>query len=791
MLKRYFANWKKANVIKKVLPILSHGYSVFALFKWISLVFDNPNNRPYHFPFHALNFTSQGQGALFISRIRRQVVEACQVNPKHLPLFVHSIAILDAYILDKVFFVWKDRYIRNKQLGDYAQFNYSRSLLRRWRQQFAHKQLLKNKHLVCSYTSALRVLKRAFGVWKDEKRYSQNYRVKFLTRQLYTYYRHLVRSIQESRVQKVQIQVAFKHYISYLLQRAVHKWKMKLCYLAQSHNLIQTPVIHNLINEAVRHTHTHTHDYTHGHVKFPSGLFKVVSMWQVRRASSVGQRCMYKYAQLIRTKGSMHASLSRLRTYTYTQQHAHAQLHKATVHYHKHTIRASFRHVFLHCLYNHLRKRAFATITEKRSRATSMHMFGHWLLLCARRRQLHRSYHRMLTRRLHRLLVVVWGRWRDRYSRIHMVKTHQMQLLQQHTQDIENFTRYIQHKHSVHTTGNVLRRWYIYTQDATRGRKLIQVFAQVQNKLRLNKRMQQWKAFTNYSVIATCIQKLYRGYRCRFITHHHRYRYNQYVLQVIHRVIWFRNKWCRYNGWCMWKNYQRKFITFPQRQSMLRAVYKYYYRKLCTHYAARRQRHMIYLVYGKYHANTYRYQLFQRMRSLTRRRRQVRMMVYAHYQHKMRRCLRQLRVQAVLLRHKHQSLRLLYAQHLQSFRQQIARIRNNSLLGRYQMQRAQNHYVFQYYQLLRMRALSNLKARQFRVANLVKRRRRVYFKQWRRSTQNKKVDHSIITHARAHHHRTRLLDAVWRMCMYRHNYYNARFRLWGLGKGGVGKSRIG
>lgn len=263
----------------ETIPPSSKGLLVYSCFKWISISFNShsnsDNNNNYNegnsygnsydssgnFPWHALiefennnnNKNVTTESSYFIKRVRNYTIDRLSIPTRRLPYYVHSIALLDAYQLLKLFVTWKNYYYDKKRIN-----NQNDNKIKRFRQRKYFKLWL-----VYNYQQLLLQLHYNTVTKRYQKQLLHNY-FYFNWLQLYrsiSYHQHkqklklkevlilLRRTHHSMNINKQLLVNSYRYYNKKLSLQCFNLWISKLNKL--SFLSIKSAIINNIIKQNI------------------------------------------------------------------------------------------------------------------------------------------------------------------------------------------------------------------------------------------------------------------------------------------------------------------------------------------------------------------------------------------------------------------------------------------------------------------------------------------------------------------------------------------------------------
>lgn len=160
-------------------------------------------------------------------------------------------------------------------------------------------------------------------------------------------------------------------------------------------------------------------------------------------------------------------------------------------------------------------------------------LFGGWLILTAKHQASHRAANRVLNNRYHRDLYVAFFAWRNQFERLSLLRQNKRQLLNIRDSEVQSFKQIYSQKMHHRQQSSILRTWALFVRDRQRGKKLYEIWRKHGNmKYLLFQRFSRWKSVLYLDIIVRCVQKLWRGYRIRFLTH----------VKLCRYLLWYRGR---------------------------------------------------------------------------------------------------------------------------------------------------------------------------------------------------------------------------------------------------------
>ena len=171
--------------------------------------------------------------------------------------------------------------------------------------------------------------------------------------------------------------------------------------------------------------------------------------------------------------------------------------------------------------------------------------FGAWLITAARYQQLRRRANRLLCNRLNLMLWQAWFGWRHQYERAVLIKSNNHMMLKLRNIEIQELGRRNQLKRTQQVKYSALKDWSLTVKDRQRGRVLIRVWNSTAGMRKLFFAWSRWRVLLSLDVIATCLKKLWRGFKARKIDHAHAYYYLKRFRVNAPKYLSFRKRSCQ------------------------------------------------------------------------------------------------------------------------------------------------------------------------------------------------------------------------------------------------------
>jgi hypothetical protein len=148
LMRNIIRSWKLLCQSLNPSPV-KNSIAVFALFKWISMSFDESDTKDScsklrelvsHLSFENFNVIPRsaslnltiGAPKFFSTRIRHYVANRIEVSVQRLPLFVHATALLDVFTMKETFLFWKETHIRVRSIVLLCQSRLTLRCFNRW-----------------------------------------------------------------------------------------------------------------------------------------------------------------------------------------------------------------------------------------------------------------------------------------------------------------------------------------------------------------------------------------------------------------------------------------------------------------------------------------------------------------------------------------------------------------------------------------------------------------------------------------------------------------------------------
>lgn len=168
---KYFLQWRAAQQLPQP---FARGSAIYAGVKWVALVFDREKLSPfesqkavkYEFPFYAAREKDGSASRYFLSRIRNYLIDKLEIPVENLPLFTHTIALLDAFTLKRIFRGWKSLCRFAKQLDQHYRVRKLRRALRFWHAWWRRRDVYRVKRRVLMFHKKDQNLQYFFAHWK-------------------------------------------------------------------------------------------------------------------------------------------------------------------------------------------------------------------------------------------------------------------------------------------------------------------------------------------------------------------------------------------------------------------------------------------------------------------------------------------------------------------------------------------------------------------------------------------------------------------------------------------------
>ena len=171
--------------------------------------------------------------------------------------------------------------------------------------------------------------------------------------------------------------------------------------------------------------------------------------------------------------------------------------------------------------------------------------FGAWLITAARYQQLRRRANRIICNRLNSMLWQAWFGWRHQYERAVLIKSNNQMMLKLRNIEIQELGRMNQLKRTQQVKYSALKDWSLTVKDRQRGRALIRMWNSTAGMRKLFFAWSRWRVLLSLDVIATCLKKLWRGYKARKIDHANAYYYLKRFRDNAPKYLRYRQRSCQ------------------------------------------------------------------------------------------------------------------------------------------------------------------------------------------------------------------------------------------------------
>jgi hypothetical protein len=195
--------------------------------------------------------------------------------------------------------------------------------------------------------------------------------------------------------------------------------------------------------------------------------------------------------------------------------------------------RKSSKKVFLRCSYLLLKARVDNGICSR--------YFGLWIIFTVKYQEFEKNTNRIVNKRILKELYFAFFAWRNQYERAVLVRNNQRTLLLLRNQEIQEYTSYVNEKRSYQSKAVIMRQWALYVRDRTKGKRLYSIWFRCSGKVMVFQYFYRWKllfSFVYYECVK--IQKVWKGYLCRFLLFPKRYRYLCYFRRRSSIIIRFQ-----------------------------------------------------------------------------------------------------------------------------------------------------------------------------------------------------------------------------------------------------------
>lgn len=831
--KKIFLAWR-AHHIKSQLSLvhpLANGLTVFALFKWIALTLrkDHEGQTVYTFPFHAIQEYnrkhSRGKQEInsnfFISRIRRYAAEQLYLPEKHFPLFVHAIALLDAFSLMHTFRSWKAIYLRNKRLDDYFQVNYCRRLLRMWASEVHYRREIRGRANAVRFLHQRGELIALFDQWKRTYHTSRMIRNFIYPRRRWRLLEKFIRRIHRIRMQRCQWRLGHCHYVTVRLARAFHLLQnsqiagsnslsfaesnaLRESLLARTKLLFYQQIgLYWLAEERSRLYRNHPF-YHH-----------LLSSLQSLYSPQISQKAQqWKQMIVIVQQG---ASAQRATVFLAKQYHRQRATYRAMVKWMMFLIQRALDHpnqvsyfakklggaysllpalnqqkssllktVELGRAYIMRKRSVYAwkrwrqflvqqryfrrcvlTIQTRVYRSKLIEVFGSWLIVTARFRIYNQLAHRICKKAVHKSTALAFYAWRRQYERSALLRANRLELMRQQEAEIAQFSTLVHNKYDRRLKHAVLRSWFLYVKDRARALRLSAIHDRIHAKDSVRQAWTQWCLHASLATIVNCVKKLWRGYVIRFIKLPKVYKYLQWYRKQAIRFVAFRRYSLKKRAFSMFRAFHKN--TFHQ--FLGHAVEKrlgYNFHKLFQYFRRKRWQRQVLLVGRHHYWNQYPKVLFARWLSSTRCHKMQLRKALVPYRMKLIDAINKLKGARDRYR------RALYARFVGNFKvfhffriitgERAARRTNQTL----DLIQATKHFLRPFFLFLYRYSLRQSKSRKMRQRRLWM-RRGDYFRHWFQLISQKRVINRL---PRLFHNRMTKLRYLHKLRDYRLDYFN-------------------
>ncbi|KAJ1423020.1 hypothetical protein B484DRAFT_420758 [Ochromonadaceae sp. CCMP2298] len=141
--------------------------------------------------------------------------------------------------------------------------------------------------------------------------------------------------------------------------------------------------------------------------------------------------------------------------------------------------------------------------------------FGAWLVTTGRFQQLRRTANRVLCNRFGKELWTAFFAWRHHFERVLLVRCNDRDLLRLKQEEIERFCEGRELRDSRSSQAVALRDWALHVRGLRRLRLIAGLWHATAGKRHLMAAWHTWRLLLGLDLIATCLKKIFRGFRVR------------------------------------------------------------------------------------------------------------------------------------------------------------------------------------------------------------------------------------------------------------------------------------
>lgn len=639
------------------------GMAVYALFKWLALTLRQDENKDiYTFPFHAIqeynldNVGSELNYHRFVSRIRRYAAEHLSLPSKRMPLFIHAIGLLDAFMLVQCFKQWQKIYKRNKQLDDYFIVNYCRLLLRSWARKTACKKRLQRAASLVHLKTQVRSIMHFFYLWRRNYHNNRMVRKHWLPRRRALAFEEFSQRVNKIKIGRCQFHLSICHHVTYRLGHYFGLLRSQRCALSGATELIASIAVIDLIVQAIKSQNL-GFDYlvhrsesriyerqrffrillnswqdrstpsTTSATKKTGGIYQIIRILHTELHSRQGRQALEllgdRYYRARCRQRAMRQWLAR-HIQCVVDYHHIAQSSPITMDISNETMQRLNSH-FLHLPRAHLygpryfeankfrltkqlsylfhkwwrrhqvqsyQEYAFHKVYRRTMTQIQGQAFANWLILAAKNRVYRQVSHQILHKTYYRRLLVSFYQWRNQYERMVLIKTNQKELLRQRDQEVKSFTALMTQKHHHHLKYAILRSWFLFVKDRNKGKRVLLLWLKYANAAKVRAAWTCWKTVTSLATIVTCMKKLWLGYRTRFLSHGRIYQYMRWYRQQYRLLQCFQRRWNKKKVWSVFQKYRLLLDHEFIKKRYERNIYRAF-KKFFQFYRQRRLKHQV------------------------------------------------------------------------------------------------------------------------------------------------------------------------------------------------------
>jgi hypothetical protein len=576
---KFFERWK-SNCGNLNPGPLKNGIGVFSAFKWISVTLGNEDINKlttYQFPYHAATETDGTSSKYFLSRLRQYVIPYLEIPENKIPLFVHTIALLDAFQLMKTFSIWKEQHLLFRKAKRMISLFLMRKFFRFWLMKFIFLQQTKRKFFTVRSNAQYWKLKNYFRSWKSSHRL-HDYFLK--ARKPFLLSAHLKQWHSFSHFRqfnKILVQSSEKHYLRQQIALSFAKWYSKLISLHQPFLLLNSAPFEQILQYYLplkKYGSSNNSLYIYGNqLSTRSSYFRNHSLLQKYCQKQFGslsneeqkilkESAIIKLRQVLQTvKKNLSSSQSQIFLINLGEKFFRQkqkirvlrqwifrvpQLALDSAHYitsvpfiMKKTVSA-FQHWKRHsCRWGFLRRASFLLRKRIATKLLTQN-FGVWLILAAKLKLFSRISNKIISKRILKEMYFSFFAWRNQYERSVLLRTNKKTLVILRDQELQEFARLMKQKILFQSKYQIMRSWALFVRDRTKGKRLFSTWFKYSGKYSVYIFFMKWKFFYQYFFEKTVkIQRRWRGYYCRQLLYPKRVNYLIFFRRNVRKIVSF------------------------------------------------------------------------------------------------------------------------------------------------------------------------------------------------------------------------------------------------------------